>query len=370
MKTKVIALYLPQFHETPENNEWWGEGYTDWKAVKECKPNFKGHNQPRIPLNDNYYSLDSVETMRWQADLAKEYGIDGFCIYHYYSVGKLQMQKPAEIILNDKDIDMKFFFSWANHDFLKQWFNGDGRLLRRQEYGTEKEWENHYKYLSQFFNDSRYIKIDGKPVFVIYDVFHIHCFNEMMLMWDRLAKQDGFKGIYIIATKSNTNLKSLDLLEKKWINKVFVFEPMNYRSNGKNGNYVYITYRRIKTVLIRLNNKYFSKKSLQEKFSINKAYRAICSRRMMKDELYGFFTDWDNTPRYREKSIVFWGASVELFEYYFNIVYKKSCNEKKEFLFINAWNEWGESAYLEPDKLNKYRYLEAIKRSVRNEQIY
>lgn len=365
MKSKVIALYLPQFHETPENNEWWGKGYTDWTAVKGCKPNYKGHNQPRVPLNDNYYSLDDPSIIRWQADLAREYGIDGFCIYHYFSNGKLQMQKPAEIILHNKDIKIDYFFSWANHDFAKQWFNGDGHLLRKQEYGTEDVWREHYKYLSQFFKDDRYIKVDGKPVFVIYNVFHIPCFDEMMNIWDKMAKEDGFNGLYIIATKSNTNLKSTDLLKSKWINKVFIFEPMNFRTNGYTGNYVYTTYRRVKTVLIRLNNKLRPKHCIQEKYSLEKAYDAICTRKMLDDEFYGFFTDWDNTPRYREKSIIFVGAKLELFKKYFNIVYKKSCESNKEFLFINAWNEWGESAYLEPDTINKYGYLEIIKRSVK-----
>lgn len=366
MKSKVIALYLPQFHETPENDEWWGKGYTDWTAVKGCKPNYKGHNQPRIPLNQNYYSLDNPDTIRWQASLAKSYGIDGFCIYHYFSNGKLQMQKPAEIILQNKDINIDFFFSWANHDFAKQWFNGDGHLLRKQEYGTPETWKEHYKYLSQFFKDSRYIKVDGKPVFVIYNVFHIPCFDEMMEVWDSMAKADGFNGLHIIATKSNTNLKSTDLLKSRWISKVFVFEPMNFRTNGFKGNYIYTTYRRVKTVLIRFNNRLRPNHCLQEKYSIKKAYKAIYARTMLNDELYGFFTDWDNTPRYREKSVIFEGASSKLFGEYFEKVYRKSCDAGKEFFFVNAWNEWGESAYLEPDETNRYSYLELIKGSVLN----
>ena len=140
---------------------------------------------------------------------------------------------------------------------------------------------------------------------------------------------------------------------------------MNFRTYGYTGNYIYTTYRRVKTVLIRLNNKLRPKHCIQEKYSLEKAYDAICTRKMLDDEFYGFFTDWDNTPRYREKSIIFVGAKLELFKKYFNIVYKKSCESNKEFLFINAWNEWGESAYLEPDTINKYGYLEIIKRSVK-----
>ncbi|WP_040213546.1 glycoside hydrolase family 99-like domain-containing protein [Clostridium polynesiense] len=369
IKSKVIAMYLPQYHETEENNEWWGKGYTDWNAVKQSKPYYCGHNQPRVPLNNNYYRLDNVETLRWQADLAKKYSVDGFCIYHYYSNGLLQMRKPAEILLENTDIKIEYFFSWANHDFRKQWFDGDGRLLRKQEYGEQEDWINHFNYLSKFFQDKRYIKIDGKPVLAIYDIFHIDCFDDMMRLWNKMAKEKGYNGIFLIATKSNTNLRSSDLLKSPWINRVFIFEPMNYRSNGFSGNRIYTSLRRIRTVFIRANNKIRKKHLIQEKFNIKRAYDAILDREMLPEELYGFFTEWDNTPRYRGKSIVFKGGSVTLFEEYLSKIYQKSCVTNKEFLFINAWNEWGESAYLEPDVVNKYKYLEAIERVKRQIRI-
>lgn len=361
-RSKIIALYLPQFYETEENNQWWGKGYSDWVAVKKSKAYFSGQTQPRIPLNHNYYDLSKSETLQWQADLAHKYGIDGFCIYHYYSNGKLMMNRPAEILLEHKDIKIEYFFSWANHDFRKQWFGQDGRLLRRQEYGEKEDWKRHFEYLLPFFRDERYMKMDNKPVFVIYDVFHIENFGPMMKYWNELAKREGFGGLFLIATRSRTNLKSEDLLELQAIDKVFVFEPMNFRTNGFQSNYIYTTSRRIKTVLIRLHNKILKNRPRQEKYSIPKAYQAILKRRMLEDEYYGFFTEWDNTPRYQGKSVAFVGGSPELFEQYFEKVLKKSCLGGKEFIFINAWNEWGETAYLEPDTRNGYAYLEAVKK--------
>lgn len=361
-KSKIIALYLPQFYVTPENDEWWGKGYTDWVAVKNSRGYFHGQDQPRVPLNENYYDLSDPETMRWQAALAEQYGIDGFCIYHYYSNGKMMMNKPAENLLENEDINMKYFFSWANHDFAKQWFGNNGEMLRRQEYGGEDDWERHFRYLLPFFQDRRYIKKDNKPVFVIYDVFHIKEFKNMMKCWDHMAKQVGFDGIFLIATKSRTNLKSESLLALPEIDKVFVFEPMNFRTNGFDNHYLYTTVRRIKTVLTRMNNKLFRNHPRQEKYSIPKVYNAILNRNMLDDEYYGFFTEWDNTPRYQGRSVVFVKGTVKLFEEYFEKVYRKSCRSQKEFFFINAWNEWGETAYLEPDTKNGYRYLEAVKK--------
>ena len=163
---KIIALYLPQFHEIPENNEWWGKGFTEWTNVKTAKPSFKGQYQPRIPLNNNYYNLTDVRAQEWQAKLAKEYGIYGFCYYHYWFEGKMLLEKPAEIMLKNLSVDMPFCFCWANHTWLRAWADKSNRTLIKQTYGTEEDWINHFNYLLPFFKDERYIKEDGKPIMV------------------------------------------------------------------------------------------------------------------------------------------------------------------------------------------------------------
>ena len=160
VKTKIIAAYLPQFHETKENNEFWGEGFTDWVGVKKAKPQFRGHIQPKVPLDNKYYDLLDVNTIKWQTTLANKYGVDGFNIYHYwFKNGKKMLNKPAELILENKDINIKFFFSWDNCSWVRSWSsiqgnnwtpennNGKKQCLLELDYGDEKQWEKHFNYL-------------------------------------------------------------------------------------------------------------------------------------------------------------------------------------------------------------------------------
>lgn len=363
VNTKIFALYLPQFHEVKENSEWWGEGYTDWIAVKNAKPLFKTHYQPRIPKDGNYYDLTDVDVIRRQCQIAKKYGIDGFAIYHYWSNGKLLMDKPLQLLLNNEDVDINYFISWANHDFRQTWFGGDGHIMQVQEYGDENEIRAHYKYLSMYFRDKRYFFIDNKPVINIFNIENISNFNLRLRIWNEMAIDDGYDGIYLIATKSNTGVKSSTLLEKKYVDAVFVFEPSNVRSNGANEDKAYIFFRRLRTVLLRQRNKIFKVKK-PELFDYKRANERMLRRKACGKQYYCIFPDWDNTPRYGGNGIVFTGSTPELFGIYAKKFYERSQAEGNEILMINAWNEWGESAYMEPDEKYGYAYLQQIKNLV------
>lgn len=363
MKPKIFALYLPQFYEMKENNEWWGKGYTDWTAVKMSKALFDGHYQPQIPLGHNFYQLTDESVIRKQAEVAQQYGVSGFCIYHYWTNGQMLMERPVEILLQNNDIEIEYFLSWANHDFRKTWFDGDGSYLRKQAYGDEKDIRAHYKYLSKFFRDKRYVKIDNKPVFKIFNIYHIPEFEKMMKIWTELAREDGFDGIYLISNKCNTGMKSSAMQKKKYVNAVFVFEPLNVRSNGSNEEMMYIYRRRIKTWLLRKWNKY-AKKQKPELFDYSKANDRMLKRKACGKQYYCIFPGWDNTPRYGGKGIVFSGATPELFGYYAKEFYRRSMREENEFLFVNAWNEWGESAHLEPDEKYGYQYLSSLQKAI------
>ena len=193
---RIFSFYLPQYHEIPENNEWWGKGFTEWTNVRKAKPLFKGHIQPLHPLNDNYYDLMDKRTVEWQTRLMKEYGLTGMIYYHYYFCGKKLLEKPTENLLKWKDIDQPFFFCWANHSWKKTW-NGTSELLIEQTYGDECDWEEHFQYLLPFFKDDRYEKINNKPVFMFF-ISQFEKKQDIVKYFNKRCKESGFNGIYII----------------------------------------------------------------------------------------------------------------------------------------------------------------------------
>ena len=236
---KVIAMYLPQFHEVEENNRWWGEGFTEWTAVKKARPLFDNHKQPNTPLNENYYNLLDKQTMQWQVNLMKKYGVDGMCFYHYYfKDGKKILEKPAENLLAWKNIDMPFCFSWANESWIRSWSNvNDGNpwmydekdaqkvkesngVLLEQKYGEKEDWEKHFYYLLPFFKDDRYIKIENRPVFLIYKPDIIPCLKEMINYWNQLCEKEGMGYIYLLGENTNR-------LNSNYISGVVYHEPQN-----------------------------------------------------------------------------------------------------------------------------------------------
>ena len=344
-------MYLPQFHQIPENDEWWGEGYTDWMAVKAAKPLYEGHQQPRIPLDYNYYDLLNKNTMMRQADLMHQYGIDGQCFYHYYfQDGRKVLEKPAENLLNWKNIDMPFCFCWDSGRWARTWSNipgnawadtfekkrskeGEGVLLE-QKFCGKQEWFHHFEYLFPFFSDPRYIKVDGLPVFIIHLPEHIYCLKEMMEYWKKLAKQKGLPGIYVIGSNIKYKLPGVDAI---LLHSPHMFWKLK-KDDTKQGlsvcDYEETWERVIKT----------------PSSSRCKTY-------------YMGITDYDDTPRKGKKGIVLQNFSIDKFYEYLLKLYKKSISVGNEFLFINAWNEWGEGMYLEPDNKIGYKYLETVKRA-------
>ncbi len=353
---KTIALYLPQFHRTKQNDEWWGEGFTDWVSAKNAKPLFQGHYQPHEPLNDNYYNLLDKNTMKWQAELAKKYGVSGFCFYHYWFMnGKTVLEKPAENLLEWKEIDTEFCFSWDSTPWAKTWSRvarssswvtpmedankvlaaNDTGMLVDQKYGREDCWRKHFEYLLPFFKDSRYIKKDEKPVFIFYSANIIYCLDEMVMYWQSLAKREGLAGIYTIAV--NCKGRTFD-----YIDAYLVQEP------GSLLNEI-ISEDACETIE---GNKLVDYELLWNKIlSVEYSYRKT---------YYGGIVGFDNTAR-KKPAIVVSGANPKIFESKLVDLYRKNHAANNEFTFINAWNEWGEGTHLEPDKIYKYAYLEATR---------
>lgn len=358
---KVMCMYLPQYHTFPENDEWWGKGYTEWVAVKRAKPLYNGHIQPRVPLDDRYYDLEgeAVETLKWQAEIAKKYGVYGFSIYHYYFKGKKLMQSPMETLRDHPEIDINYNICWANETWTRTWYGLSNQILIKQEYGEEKDWEDHFIYMLSFFKDNRYIKVDNKPVLQIYKTFDIPCLKEMMDYFNKRAVEEGFAGIYIISGKTAAGVEERSEL----VDAYYFFEPGYTLKNGFS-KVNKISYD-LGTLVRSLRNKLAGGKKgyiLERRIKASSIIKSIVTRDYAENEFPGLIPGWDNTPRRDYKGLVYTGTNPGDFEKALKILKEKKNGHKTDFVYINAWNEWGEGAYLEPDKELGYAYLEAIGR--------
>ena len=355
-KIRTLAMYLPQFHRLPENDEWWGEGFTEWTTVKAAEKLFAEHNQIREPLDDNYYELLKKETMEWQAELAEKYGVDGFCFYHYYfKNGRKILEKPTENLLQWKDINMPFCFCWANETWARTWSNiasantwsekfeakkeNDKAILLEQDYGIKQDWIKHFEYLFPFFKDERYIKYEGKPVFLFYKPEDINVLDEMIECWQTLIKEKGYDGIYTIGVNATKKYENLD--------GILYQGPAAYRTSYILGEKVQETWE--------YGVRAYDYTKIWE--------NAIKATSNLKGRIYyGGFVDYDDTPRRGKIGSVTLDVAPQIFEEYLYKLAMKNMVLNNEFLFINAWNEWGEGNYLEPDKKNGYGFLEAVQR--------
>lgn len=352
-KSKIIAFYLPQFHEIPENNKWWGKGFTEWTSVKKAKQLFPGHNQPRIPYKKNYYNLLDMKTKIWQEFLAKKYGIYGFCYYHYWFKGKKLLEKPIEEKLISKQLKLPFCLSWANESWSRTWYGNKKEILMKQGYGTKEDWEKHFKYLLKFFKDKRYIKVNNKPILLIYKPSQISNLDSMIEYWSHLAIKEGFNGVHIVETLTGTQSRPCSKLSRG----IAFYEPGYTLFNENLFNQLKI---KIKSRLSKiLHNKY-----LLNRIDYDKIYKDILKRKLnnSKKKVYlGAFVDYDDSPRRKHLGFIFDNITPKKFEKYLSLLIKKSQNIGSEFLFLTAWNEWAEGAYLEPDEKNKFNFLQAVK---------
>lgn len=355
MDSKVLSMYLPQFYRTKENDEWWGDGFTEWTTVKGAKSLFENHMQPVEPMNDRYYDLLDKNTMKWQIELMKKYGIDGMCIYHYwFKDGRQVLEKPAENLLKWNDLNIEYCFCWANETWTRTWSNyGDSNvwaakyeknisydnygILLEQQYGNEDAWKKHFYYLLDFFLDKRYLKYENKPVFVIYRPHLIFCLQEMVDVWNQLARKNGFDGVYFILANCTAS-------ERKICNLELIHEPQN--------------------TFLRSNVSCINEKNVKKTFIYDDVVEASLNYISKNNNVtYGGFIDYDDTPRRGVKGAVILEKTPEKFELYIKKLIAKNEAVNSPFVFINAWNEWGEGMHFEPEKIYGYKYLEAFSKA-------
>lgn len=351
---KLLAFHLPQFHTFPENDAWWGKGFTEWTNTRKAQKLYMEHNQPREPLNDNYYDLSKLEAMLWQMKLASQYGVFGFCYYHYwFKGGKRLLHRPLEAIRDYSGEKLPYCLCWANEPWTRAWEGNTKKVLMPQDYGNKAEWEQHFIYLLSFFQDSAYIKMENKPLLVIYRCNNIPDCDAMICYWEERCRQEGFDGIYLV--EEMNSFQPTGCCEAS--SGVLEFEPLYTMTYGR----PFIDKVKDKLSAMAFNHKNHTRNQI---YSYDRLWKEILNRNhaSTKKRFLGAFVDWDNTARKGNRGRIVCGTTPEKFEHYLESQKKLAEKLGSDFIFINAWNEWGEGTYLEPDKKWGYKYLEAVKR--------
>jgi lipopolysaccharide biosynthesis protein len=348
-KIRAITIYLPQFHPIPENDEWWGKGFTEWTNVTKAKPLFKGHYQPHLPADLGFYDLRLAETRQAQAELAKKYGIHGFCYYHYWFNGRRILNEPLDRMLQLKEPDFPFMYCWANENWTRRWDGNSNEILLEQKYSIEDHKDHMVWLCENVFSDSRYITVNGAPVFVIYRADIIPNIDDTIKIWRETAAKKGFKNIYICSLKSmgsdgvnpqNNGFDASIEFQPDWthLQKTDKWTLFKYKYNinvGKNTVFEYDDY---------------IKRMLAKEIPAFKEFPAVNP-------------SWDNSARKKKFGFLFKNSTPAKFKYWFKEVMArfKPFSEEENFVFIIAWNEWAEGNHLEPDQKYGTGYLEAVK---------
>lgn len=361
-KPKVIAFYLPQYHPTPDNDKWWGKGFTEWTNVGKAKPLFPGHYQPKVPADLGYYDLRLPEVREAQAELAREAGVYGFCYYHYwFGNGKQELELPFNEVLRLGKPDFPFMLCWANESWHRKFWNKDGKgsskeMLIEQTY-PEGDAERHFYHLLPAFRDPRYIRIDGKPAFMIYNPNDYPKVSEFISTWNTLAIKEGLPGFHFIAQiRANINDQSVEQLKEQGFDAVNTVGLWNYRKDKYFLSFRYRLFNKIKRTV-------FHRPKLWDYADVNKfLFSEVDNQKWVYPTI---IPNWDHSPRSGVDGYIIHGESPKLFQQ--QILHAFELNSRKtddaNIVFLKSWNEWGEGNYMEPDMKFGHGFLNALKES-------
>ena len=335
---RLIAFYLTQFHPTPENDLWWGKGFTEWTNVTKAEPLFEGHLQPHLPGDFGFYDLRVRETRRDQIKTAKQYGIDGFCYHYYWFSGKRILNLPLDDMLADPESDMPFCLCWANENWTRRWDAADHEVLIAQEYLPDDDL-NFIKSIVPFFKDKRYIRLDGRPYLIVYRPQHLADAHKTVEIWRDYCRLIGLGEIHVCAALTHGNKDYTDGFDSG-----VEFPPHNLSSTNINN---------------QLNFYNHFRGNIMQYAAIAQSYldRTYSAARVFKT----VFPSWDNTARAKERALVVINGVAENYEYWLaaTIDIVKQSGRHDELIFINAWNEWAEGCHLEPDRWFGHGFLQA-----------
>lgn len=359
MKTKarVIAFYLPQFHPIPENNKWWGKGFTEWTNVGKAKKLFRGHYQPRVPADLGYYDLRLPETRKAQADLAKEHGLEGFCYWHYwFGNGKRLIERPFNEVLKSGDPDFPFCLAWANETW-KGFDHGlkNRNVLIEQLYPGENDYIAHFNEVLTAFKDPRYIKLDGKPIFMIYRPLASVEVKKIIKVWRNLAVENGLKGIYFIGHLNQLDYNVDDILSSG-VDGVNTTRLANYNYNHQS----------IVSKIFKKATKIIFKKPYTFSYELMSKYFIVDQIDKIDNVFPSIIPGWDHSPRSGVEGLIMTDSTPELFEKHVKHVVElvEEKNYENRLIFLKSWNEWAEGNYVEPDLRWGRGYLKSIKNQV------
>ena len=348
---RIITFYLPQFHPTPENDEWWGPGFTEWTNVVKAKPSFRGHYQPHLPADLGFYDLRLAETRIAQAELAASYGIGGFCYYHYWFHGQRMLGRILDEVHGSGEPDFPFSICWANESWTKTWVGGDSDILIHQTYSDEDDLA-HIRYLIPFFEDRRYIRVNGRPLFVIYNIETLGDRVERLQdIWNKELQAAGIPELYLCCVRHEP--------------------PAGFEASiNFFPNFGLIPFSN----LDKLKYGYIRKLGTAYKHTIANYSDVVSNIMDMTYPDYRMYhcpvPSWDNTPRRSELgSLILKDSTPAVFQKWMEFALKDTTNrfqDEEQILFVNAWNEWAEGTHLEPDQKWGHGYLEAVRNAIQS----
>lgn len=365
-----IALYLPQYHPIPENDAWWGTGFTEWRNVCKAGPLFTGHYQPHLPSDLGYYDLRLEESRLAQEGLAKEFGIHGFCYYHYWFNGHRLLEKPLDMKLANTKENLPFMMCWANENWTRRWDGKDKEILLEQKYSQEDD-RAHIRHLLPYFKDERYIRVDNKAVFIVYKPWLLSDPEQTAIIWREEAQKMGIE-LYLMHMVFGYNPEWQQKLEG--FDAVLDFEPFGIRRNNfdqtirKRKEASRSSVNRLTKFMRRVKDKNFLPEYTLNLFPYEEMGNGLSAISSYPFKIFpSLVPGWDNTARRgNNPTLILKDASPQHFENWLDTIKKdfKPYSEQENFIFINAWNEWAEGNHLEPCIRWERAYLEAIKNSL------
>jgi len=339
---KIIAFYLPQYHPIPENDEWWGKGFTDWINVSKAVPQFLGHYQPHLPDELGFYDLRLIEIQKRQIELARQYGIYGFCFHYYWFGGQKLLENPIYRFLKNRELDYPFCICWANENWTRRWDGLDNEVLVAQTHSPETDIA-FIKDILPFLRDRRYIKIDNKPILIVYRAPLLPDASATIERWRSYCREQGIDEIYLIAAQTF----GFEDPRSYGFDAAVEFPPLNVPEFKYDENKIAM-----------INPKFAGKAFDFDAYIKSKLYLRDSPYCVYKTAMPG----WDNTARRPNNGSIFHGANPANYKEWLNNIIawtRKNHEPEKQFIFINAWNEWAEGAHLEPDRKYGYGYLQS-----------